>query len=216
MARKGKNKKKKRQAKSRPYNKKQFVEIFCLSCGLCDPKKDPSFCYIELFKHEPQEFINTVWENLQDISSYMRSMGRPYRSLSIEQFRNIFCITGICTNGNADKGIACEKVRNCYEMFRSQMGAFPGAVIHESPHTLRQPVKTGKKMTKAQRRAANKKRRRVVVQAYPSFFISKDVKFQETVKKILHGDNDIKQDKDQESAGHSKGSSGGNSEAGQP
>ena len=207
MAKKGKKKKNK---KSRPFNKKQFVEIFCLSCGLCDPKKDPSFCYIELYKHEPKLFVKTVWENLQDISSYMRSMGRPYTSMAIEQFQNIFCVTGICTNGNADEGLACDKKADCYKMFRSQMGAAP-FIIHENRATIRDPVKQGRK-TKAQRRKERK--HRYICSAYPTFFISKDPKFQETVKKILHGDNNIEQNKDQESAGVDKDGSSGIAETG--
>jgi hypothetical protein len=204
-------KKKKKNKKSRPYNKKQFVEIFCQSCKLCDVGKDPSFCYIELYKHEPKKFVKFVWENLRDISSYMRTMGKPYSSMSIEQFQNIFCITGLCTNGNSEEGLACERVRDCYEMFRAQMGALSGVTIHQNVNTVRPAIKKGKQ-SKAQRRRNQK--RRYVCSAYPTVIISKDPKFQETVKKILYGDNDNKQDKDQKSTSSSEGSASGRSETG--
>lgn len=215
MARKGKKKRKKN--KSRPYNKKQFTEIFCITCGLCDKQKDPSFCYIELYKHEPKEFVNGVWKNLQDVAGYLRSLGRPYSSISVEQFQNIFCAPGLCWNGSATEGMACDNKESCYEMFRSQMGAAK-MIIHDSPHTVRPPVVKGTegKATKSiyTSRRKDRKKSRYVCSAYPTFFLSKDPEFREVVKKILHGDNHIEQDKDKESTGGNKDVSGGAAEAG--
>ena len=217
MARKGK---KKRNKKTRPYNKKQFTEIFCVSCGLCDPKNDPSFCYIELYKHEPKEFVNAVWRNLQDVASYMRSLGRPYSSMSMEQFQNIFCITGICWNRDADEGLKCDNLKSCYEMFREQMGAAPGLLIHENRNIVRIPVVKGVsgkggKVVSIYTSRRKRKGKRYIANAYPTFFSSKNPEFQEAVKKILYGNNNLEQDKDKESTGEDKDGSSGSAKAGQ-
>ena len=211
MARKGKNKKKK-SAKPRQYNKKTFVEIFCKSCHLCNSKKNPSFCYVELYRHAPKEFVNSVWKNLSDVGRVYKTKSRPATSMSIEQFQNIFCVTGICDNGNMTSCMACDKLNLCYDMFRMQLGALPlnGAKITENSGTVIPPAVKGKqkRYTAYQR----KKRRRVVYTAYPTFFSSQDETFKDWIRKTLDGDSNNEQDTGEEPAREASVSTSGDVE----
>lgn len=188
----------------RPYNKKQFVEIFCESCGLCDKKKDPSFCYVELYRHSPKEFVDAVWRNLSDVDKVYKSSGRSPTTMSVEQFQNIFCVTGLCDNGNMDICMLCDRLDDCYELFRAQLGALPlkGVKITQDTGTIIAPAVTGKTKTKRYTAYQKKKRRkRVVYTSYPTFYSRQDTEFQEFIKRTLYGNNNNEQNPGEEPAG---------------
>ncbi len=218
MARKGKNRKAKRVRK---YNQKQFKEVICISCDMCHKNANPAFCYAELYRREPKQFVSHVYKNLTDVHQFYKGLNRAISSMGMEQFANIFCITGICYGGDSDKGLKCPAREDCYRLFRSQLGASGYIVIHDNPSEVRQAVSTGDGVeaeaygveayvTYNKKKARRKRRRdRLVVQAYPTFFSSQNEKFQEAIKAILDGDNNIEQDKGEESAGLYEGTTGG-------
>lgn len=219
MARKGKNKNAKT---TRKYNQKQFREVFCSSCAMCRKNANPAFCYAELYRHEPKQFVNHVAVNLMAVRQSYDAGGRLISSISLEQFANMFCITGICHNGSSVKGLECPSKEDCYRLFRSQLGVSGGAIIHDNPADVVAATNTGSgllaydnrvaKINARRKRRLKKMRSRLVVQAYPTFFSSQNEKFQETIKAILNGDNDIEQDKGEESAGLHEGKADRSSE----
>ena len=48
--------KSKHKNKNKIYSEKQFLEIICPSCNICDKDHDPEFCYYEIYKHNPEQF----------------------------------------------------------------------------------------------------------------------------------------------------------------
>lgn len=206
--------KKKKDKKTRKYSQKQFVEIFCPSCSACpheDYKKGafrPVFCYKELYAHEQKEFLEGPYLRLKGMHTHVLSTGKTMRSLTIEQFRNVVCDTGICYEGHEQLGHSCGDIEICYRLFREQMGIHaPGTVLHSADFS-RKPAKTkyvsvkkGKKKKKA------KVKYRYVAEAYPTFFVREDnPAFKETIENILHGNNYIEQNNSEESAGSNSGS----------
>lgn len=208
MARKGKRKK-----KLRKYNQRQFVEIICPQCTACadagvvSPK--PLFCYAELYRHEPKAFLyDGPLANLCRVSKGMKTMGRTMRSCELEQFRKIFCNTGVCFDGHKKLGETCDTVRDCFTLFREQLGLEGGhsGMIDESGQ--------GTKYVSVAHKA-KKGKKRYVAEAYPSSFMSSSEEFQNFVKKVLHGDNDSKSDNDQGSTSSSEGGSDNGAESGE-
>lgn len=217
MARKGKNKNKKKASRRR-YNQKQFTEVFCTSCNICHKNANPAFCYVELYRHEPKVFVSRVYNNLVDVRHYYESSGKIISGIGLEQFANMFCITGICHNGNSDKGLKCPAREDCYRLFRSQLGASGHILIHDNPSEVREAVSTGSRakdyvIYNKKKNRRKKRSGRLVVQAYPTFFSSQNEKFQEAIKAILNGDNNIEQDKGEEPAGLHEGTAGGGSKS---
>jgi hypothetical protein len=212
MARKGKNKKN-RKVKRRRYNQKEFREVFCISCGMCHKNVNPVFCYVELYRLEPRRFVNFAYKNIVDVRRHFESTGKLLGSMSVEQFANIFCITGICHKGDFNKGLACPTREDCYKLFRSQMGVGSHMIIHDDLDSVKKPVNVGgvRLINNRKKQRRKKRQHRYVAQAYPTFFSSQNEKFQKAIRTIIDGDNNIKQDKDKESAGLHEGAAGGDS-----
>ncbi|MGD9160401.1 MAG: hypothetical protein PVG39_18440 [Desulfobacteraceae bacterium] len=64
MVRWGKGKKDKHKKKKKStYNKKEFKNTVCQSCALCT-KPDPTFCYGELYKADPIDFMKYTYSQL--------------------------------------------------------------------------------------------------------------------------------------------------------
>jgi hypothetical protein len=202
MARKGKRKK--NQSKS--YTKKEFKEVFCSACGMCQDA-DPAFCYEYLYKGEARRFVNGVFRNLTDLVAFMNSRCRALSSMSVEQFSSAVCQTGICYQGNVDAAATCSTIDKCYQDFRKQMGCKNSVVVHENQDQI---LDFGPKKKRQKRHKKGKKKGKLVFQAYPSFFVSGDEEFRATVRRILYGDNDQQQDSNKGlSSGASGASSGG-------
>jgi hypothetical protein len=200
MGKRGKHQKQKKNRKVRKnYNKKEFSEVFCQTCLICK-NSNADFCYANLYKHEPNPFIKKVFNNLIDIHATYQAMGKSLRSMSIEQFQNVVCRTGICFDGDVFAAAQCDNVTPCYKDFMSQMGVGNAAVIHEWKATDLIEFKNNKtnKSFISYRKKKKKRNKRYVCTPYATFFSKNDDDFQAAIRRILYGDNDIEQDKDKE------------------
>lgn len=198
MARKGKKKQNKNKKVKRNYNKKEFCEVFCQTCLICQ-KPDPILCYTSLYKHEPKPFINKVFNNLTEIHAIYQAMGKPMKTMSVEQFRNVVCGTGMCFNGDSLICMTCDMTKKCYLDFMGQMGG--GDVIHHAKTSDLiefKNSKSNKRYTSYNRKKKRGKKNRRVYASYPTFFSRDNADFQAEIRKILYGDNDNQQDKDKE------------------
>jgi hypothetical protein len=199
MGKRGKNKKQKKNRKIRKnYSKKEFAEVFCQTCLICKGNK-PDFCYPSLYKYEPKPFINNVFNNLIDIHATYQAMGKSMKSMSIEQFQNVVCRTGICYDGDVFASASCDMTDDCYKDFMTQLGAKKTGIIHEDACDVIQfkNNKTNKRYISYNRKK-NKRNKRYVCTPYATFFSSDNSDFQEAIRRILYGDNDIEQNKDKE------------------
>lgn len=184
MARKGKHK----QKKVKNYSKKKFRNVFCSVCALCDSKAQPDFCYPSIYKANPDLFVKAVYPNLTGASEHIMSCGIKPASIAMSRFSDIFCRTGACTNGTPMDAMACPSHDVCYPTFLEQ-------------------VKTveSKAKIKAKNRKIKRQKGRQVYKPYPTFFTRKGDEFENTIRKILHEDNDNEQNKDQAVSGRDSG-----------
>jgi hypothetical protein len=180
MARKEKNKRKQKK-----YNKKQFIEIICPACNICKDIGNPFFCYKNIYKKNPKRFAS-VLKNLINIRRHYNMNNFDVGDINVEQFSEVFCNTGVCNNMfNA----FCPILPECHDIFRAQIN-------NES-----RASSLKHKVIRLKQKHKRKKREIYVCSAYPTFFSSNDEKFKAKVKKILNGDNIIKQDSNKESDG---------------
>jgi len=210
-----KNKKKNRKIKKN-YNKTEFSEVFCQTCLACTGRVDPSFCYAFLYKHEPKLFINKVFNNLIDIHAAFQAMGRPIKSMSIEQFQNVFCKTGICFNGDVFAGTDCDLLKDCYRSFAKQLGLPGNFIIHEKDLNNLISFENNKSSKRyiSYSKKKKQKNRRYVCTPYATFFSRDNPDFQEEIRRILYGDNDNQQDKDKELSAGDTGAADRHTEGG--
>jgi len=221
MGKRGNKKKQKKNRKIRKnYNKKEFVEVFCQTCLVCQKPK-PEFCYSNLYKHDPKPFINKVFNNLIDIHAAYQAMGRSMKSMSVEQFQNVVCRTGICFDGDVFASAACDLVNDCYRDFVGQMGVSFTGIIHEYNAALLIEFKNNKGGNKraisyGKRKKKGKKNGRYVCTPYATFFSKDNADFQEAIRRILYGDNDKQQDTDKELSANDPGATDRCAEGGKP
>jgi hypothetical protein len=217
MARKGKKKKKNSKVKKN-YTKKEFCEVFCQTCLICE-NPSPILCYGTLYKLEPKQFVKSVFNNLVDVHEYYMATARSMRLMSIEQFQNVVCATGICFNGDTYSGMACDRKTACYKEFQTQLGLESTVgIVHEHGDTVlefknqkskKSPLSYKKKKKK------KKKKNRYVCESYPTFFCRQDEAFKATVRRILYGDNDNQQDSNSELSASAAGAASGHAEGGE-
>jgi len=140
-------------------------------------------------------------------------------SMSIEQFANTVCRTGICHDGDMFESAACDLRKHCYKQFMAQLGVVNPGVIREKDKANLISFKNSKSTTKfitAYRKKKKKKKSRRVYASYPTFFSSNNANFQAAIKRILYGDNDIQQDTDKELSGGDSGAADGRAKGGKP
>jgi len=218
MARKGKKKKEAKRTKKN-YNKTEFQSIFCQTCLICP--KTCGFCYDGLYRHEPDPFIRDVFNNLIDTHAAYQAMGRSMKSLTVEQFQNTVCRTGVCFDGDGYASATCDNIKICYQDIMRQIGVEFPKMLHETSLTDLIGFKNnknnkryisygGKKNKKAKRKA------RYVCASYPTFFSRDDTEFQLEMRRILYGDNNLKQNTDKELSGDTAGTTDRYTKGGQP
>ena len=110
-----KKKKKRRAQKAKKYNKKQFVDIICRQCKLCT-NPNASFCFVEMYKKSPREFMDTCYLNLLNVAEKRAKKG-TIEPLSMDDFEDMFCKSAVCKNMNY---FACGQLFYCYEAFKGQ------------------------------------------------------------------------------------------------
>jgi hypothetical protein len=210
MARKGNKNKKKQQKKKRSmknYNKSEFQAVFCQTCLICPKKAD--FCYNSLYQHEPKQFIAETFNNLVDIHATYQAFGRSIKTMSVEQFQNTVCRSGICFNGDGYASADCENLKECFKSFKRQMGVENPAIMHEKDTSNliafnnQQPKR--RYVAPARNKKKNKKKVRYVPVSYPTFFSRDNADFQAEIRRILYGDHDSEQDSDKELSSGSAG-----------
>lgn len=210
----------KRKNKNRKFNQSQFVNVFCNGCLLCEQRADhkPSFCYSELYRHEPNAFRDGPYKNLLQAAKFYFNTGKKLDNISVPMFQNIFCNTGICYNGSKLQGGTCPHHTDCYSLFRTQLGLSSNKYVFDSQDRIEPAVEgDDKKKTKysCMRKKKKGKKSRYVAQAYPSSFSSENQEFKDKVQRILYGDNSKQQDKDKESAERDTGDVDRGAESGQ-
>jgi len=183
MARKGKNKRKQKK-----FSKRQFIEIVCSGCSVCQDIENPFFCYNTIYKSNPKKFVD-VLKNLINIRNHLELSNQLVGDLEVEEFAETFCDTGICNN---IFNVFCPTLPECHTMFKAQANS------EGKTQSLKHKVAKFKQKVNA------RKRRRYICHAYPTFFSSNNEKFKADIERILHGDNIIKQDSNKESAGKVK------------
>jgi len=221
MARKGNKKKKKKNKKiKKNYNQKEFCEVFCQTCLICQTDVKPGFCYNGLYRHEPKSFINKVFNNLIDIHAIYQSMGSSMKAMSVEQFQNVVCRTGVCFNGDGYASAGCDQRNTCYKDFMKQQGIpNPGLIIESNVADLIEfkNNKTRKGYISYNKKKKRKKgNRRYVCTPYATFFSRDNADFQSEIRRILYGDNDKQQDTDKELPGDPAGAADRHTEGGKP
>jgi hypothetical protein len=216
--RKNQQRKKSKRIKKN-YNKKEFTEVFCQTCLVCS-HPSPGFCYNSLYKHEPKRFINEVFNNLIDLHAAYQAMGRSMRSMSVEQFQNVFCRTGICFDGDVSASASCDNIKDCYQEFARQLGLDGTAIIREADASNLISFKNNeinkRFISYNKKKKKTKGKMRYVCTPYASFFSRDNADFQAEIRKILYGDNDSQQDKDQELSTSDTGTADRHTEGTQP
>jgi len=220
MGKRGKKQKQKKKNKKikKNYNKKEFSEVFCQTCLICQ-NHSPDFCYTSLYKYDPKPFINKVFNNLIDIHAAYQAMGRSPRSMSIEQFQNVICRTGVCYEGDVFASASCDMTDWCYKEFMKQIGIENADIIHEAnaAHLIDfKNNKTNKRAISlsAYRKKKKKRNNRYVCTPYATFFSKDNADFQAAIRRILYGDNDSEQDKDKELSASDPGAADRHTEGG--
>ncbi len=218
MGKRGKKKKQKKNRKVRKnYNKKEFAEVFCQTCLICQDHS-PDFCYTGLYKYDPKPFIKKVFNNLIDIHAAYQTMGRSPRSMSIEQFENVVCRTGVCYEGDVFASAACDMTEECYRDFMKQLGIAKAGIIHEMNAGELIDFKSNKTNKRAisYRKKKGKRNNRYVCTPYATFFSKDNAEFQAAIRRILYGDNDSEQDKDKKLSADASGTADRHTEGGKP
>jgi hypothetical protein len=176
--------------KQKVFSKNKFRNIYCPQCNICDPKSKADFCYATVYKANPKLFNNGVFPNLTEIADDLSSRGSFPNEIDKELFFSVFCLSAGCNANCSGQGI-------CFPKFQKQAALIP---------------------SKAQIRKQNKKKKdkhRQVYKPYATFFCKNDEKFKVEVQRILHGNNNIEQDTNQELSGGSSGNSDGSAEDGE-
>lgn len=214
----GKKKKKNKKIKKN-YNQKEFVEVFCQTCLICQQDVKPLFCYNGLYRHEPKPFISKVFNNLIDIHASYQAIGSSMKAMSVEQFQNIVCRTGICFDGDCYASASCDQRDTCYKDFMTQQGIpNPGLIMESNVADLIEfkNNKPRKGFISYGKKKKHRNKRRYVCTPYATFFSRENADFQAEIRRILYGDNDQQQDTDQELSPDDTGTADRHTEGGEP
>ena len=172
-----KNKKKKRKKKF--YSKKEFTNIFCSRCGLCDG--DPTFCYNRIYKVAPHLFITEIHKAILEVKEWNQIGGVDW-GMAPGHFRYAVCskLSGHC-QGDVKQAFACEHFETCFKEFEDQLKGLGG-------------VRLSKRRLKKNKK--KKAKQKFIVKAYPTAFMSNDENWKKAIERILSdGDNNREQNK---------------------
>lgn len=147
-----------RKNNKKRYSKIEFISNVCVDkCFICsDHGLNPTFCYGQLYKKNPKEFIDAVLENYmdnwQDLISLQQSSYTSDEDM-LELFRKVVCSTYVCKSCKASDF----DVFLCISKFIDQT---------ESAESYNKSAKDTKK-------------------ASPCVFTHKNLKFNEEIDRIL-------------------------------
>lgn len=181
---KGSKRRKKKQRNRKLYNKKEFINIFCDSCGIC--AGDPTFCYEEIYKENPQLFLTKVHKHLKEVRDWNKLMRMEGIRIPLDagQFRYAFCTALENMNACGIDTTNCPHLGTCYAVFQEQ--------VFGERHNTHSKRRLKKKKQKA---------KKYIAKPYPTLIISKDEKWKKFVKDTLSDGNiDREQNKTETSA----------------
>jgi len=179
----------KRKKKKKLYNKKQFKNIFCNKCKLCNGK--PTFCYTEVYRKYPKVFTKDVFERLLDVKDWYKNRKRD--TLCAEEFRYAFCMVLmlLCNpHINLDEHEArftlCHRFQSCYNKFSEQQISKRNKI--DSVRINRKKIRY-------------KKNNRYICEPYPTVIMSDNVEWKDFIKGLFNnGDNAGEQNTTEEAA----------------
>jgi hypothetical protein len=194
----------KRLRAAKKYNKKQFGEILCVACGLCNDIY-PLFCYDRIYKKSPKAFLKEVLGKLIALRELCNKTGFGATSIIVDQFEHVFCKTkGLCKNRSGKGAKPCPYLGECYKAFMEQIGVNEILIQRNSNSnkgSLILPSQAGLPplfVPVVTRKRKKKKKGRHVYEPYPTFFSSDSEEFSKEIERILYGNIDRQQDKDKE------------------
>jgi len=198
-------KKSKKKRRKMRYNKKDFVNILCKNCAICDPGTDPTFCYDKMYKSNPLVFVNECYKSLLEADSLDTfTVMNSFAEFSRE-FSATFCNAKIC--GNIDTVILPMQTHMADVMSGEQcmhfwecIKAFNGQTIYrgDSPFI---DANTSKKAKRAQRKKDKKNKKAYICKPYATFFSNDAEYWNKRIRKVLYNieeetDEDIQKAKD--------------------
>jgi len=165
-------KKKGRKGRSK-YNKKQFIDIYCLNCELCSTyPPEPIFCYEELYKTDPSKFLETCFIGLMREARKMKESNTSGRDITIKKFRELFC-ESFCEKED------CGLIVDCFNLFKDQIDGM-----------------NKKSRMRQNKKKKQKQRKQYICQPYPTMFTNDNEDWKIRIENILsNGNNYREQDK---------------------
>jgi len=187
----------KKKKKKKLYNKKQFKNIFCNKCRLCNGK--PTFCYTDVYRNYPKLFTKDIFERLLEVKDWNKDKKR--NTLGPEEFRYAFCMVLMLScnpYSNFDdieaRMTLCHRLRSCYDKFVDQQIGKKGKRL----------IKINRKKKRSQRR----KNSRYVCEPYPTIIMSDNPEWKEFIKGLFDNGNNVdEQDTDKGTACKHQGAS---------
>ena len=159
----------KKNRKGYKYTKHEFISICCSKCKICHDGFSPDLCYSDLYTTQPKKFIKVIFKNLLK-EKYLITEYNPYIHGYIQEndnlkifFIKVFCSANLCDKYNSLK--QCTNINRCLSDFRCQLNGYP--IIDK--------VSVFNK----------KKKKRYIVQPYPTFFTNESESFSKEIKRIL-------------------------------
>jgi hypothetical protein len=176
----GKSKKKKHHRRNpENYSRRQFIDVVCSQCGICE-EENASHCFDIFYRKNPRLFLDRVFLDLIKIREENLKINIKPDNITMADFVEIFCDSQICYKTLKECSL-CTKTNDCYDVFQDQ--------ICNITDISSKPVKIKKK---------KKLKTSYVCAPYASFFSSGSAAFKKEIKRILNGDNPIEQNKSEE------------------
>lgn len=179
---------KKKMGKKRILNRKQFLNVVCNNCKLCDGMTEAAFCFDLFYKKSPELFGSNIAPRLIKIGQWPTSHNE-----AADVFEEIFCKSGICeVSKKNNKHEQCPVFNICLSKFINQLYFnIPGRNL--SLKSIRKAFDKSKVLFNRK----SKKKKKFVVEPYPTFFSNggNSEWFMEVIKSI-DGDDNCQQNKD--------------------
>lgn len=166
-----KNKKKAKKRNKYKYTKREFTDICCSQCNICDSTFMPELCYSELYTRYPKKFIKLVFKRLLRVSEVLHNSNNYSGKDKIEFIvKKVFCGADLCGNNHNNDG-KCPHFSECTAVFGRQMGEGEGTTASSSVYKK------------------ERKKERYVAQPYPTFFTNGRQEFLDEIDGILSKEN---------------------------
>ena len=184
---------KKKNKNRKKLNRKQFLNIVCKNCGLCDGMAEAAFCFDFLYKKSPLKFGSVIAPKLMRLSGVWPAD----RQESTQTFERIFCDSDTCGFRKNENIPHCQMLSVCLNAFRDQKD-FSIAGKNLSLKAFKKALNKSSRIMKNGAKAKKK----FIARPYPTFFFNgKDPEWFAEIRSVLNGDNDCEQNKGEKNAG---------------